>query len=223
LPLLLTTPTSTKHHPATRTHSSKISQRNLRLLPLDDQRRQSDSRLPTPEDQQPSLKCQLDNPVAHRPTGVRDCWSFTISTPIIKPLPRTSPTVGYRPTTSAAAPASFADNRCVPYPLAFEDIHRSQRSARHTGLPPKVLGVRTRHPIHQLRLRHADAKRHPASRSLRHADNIRLHARVSIAHTSRPSRARLAPQSAISRMPCRSQILRISRRSCRRNDIAPSP
>jgi len=173
LPLLLhATPTSTKHHPHPNTLLQNISaiSASSRLTISGDK---PNSRLPHPRISNPrsNASSTIRSRIAHRRPRLLVLHNLDPDHP-------SPPTYiadrGYRPTTSAAAPASSRRQPLRSVSLAFEDIHRSQRSGNAIPGCREGARVRTRHPIHQLRLRHADAKRHPARDPLRHADNIRL-------------------------------------------------
>src|SRR5271166_4445395 len=58
--------------------------------------------------------------------------------------------------------------------LAFQYVHGRHRGRDTYRITAKSRGVRTGHPVHDLGLRHHDAKRHAAGDSLGHADDVGL-------------------------------------------------
>src|ERR1022692_3419232 len=58
--------------------------------------------------------------------------------------------------------------------FTFEHIHGGQRSRNGDWVPAEGRSVRARNPVHDFRLRHHDAERHPAGDSLGAAEDVRL-------------------------------------------------
>ena len=62
--------------------------------------------------------------------------------------------------------------------FALQHVHGRQRRRDANRIAAKGRGVRTGHPVHDLGLRHHDAKRHAAGNALCHTNDVRLDAGV---------------------------------------------
>ena len=62
--------------------------------------------------------------------------------------------------------------------FAFNHVDCGQRCGNADWVATKSRGMRSRNPIHDLGFAHRDAQRHARSDALRHANDVRLHARV---------------------------------------------
>ena len=154
---------------------------------------------PQPSNSTPRSKANSTMRSRSTPPCVLAFLSVTISTPIISPRPRTSPTSAQalRPVCNALHDV-IADHLGVLDAFALQHIHRRQRGGDRDRVAAERRSVRARHPVHDLGLRHHDAQRHAAGNSLRAADDVRLDAGV----LRSPTTCRYGPRrTALHRRP----------------------
>ena len=116
---------------------------------------------PQPRISSPRSKASSTMRSRHAPAASRDCWSFTISMPIIRPRPRTSPTMEkLRGPAAQAIEHQLADLRGVGDAFTLQDVHGGKRCGNANWISAEGRRVRSRLPVHDLGARHADAQRH---------------------------------------------------------------
>src|SRR5882724_10970934 len=155
----------------------KDVQRYIRLYLIHNQwRTQAYCRLSAAKQQQTTLKGHIDDTIAYRSN--RSARDFVLHQLHADHQPSATHIADHRISLNPSLQTfehRSSHHLCIPHRAAFDDIHRRPCSSDADRVSTKRTRMRSRDPIHDLRLRHAYAQRHTRCDTFGDADDIRLH------------------------------------------------